>query len=283
MFRESHLIGRIRQRPVHGPGRRLLNWLRARLRHGVGKSQQAFFVTINGHRYKRVVFGDSLQASQVAGALEACRDCVGLPQLVLTQESEVWVRFVDGRQLDPGSPSDRQALADFFAALYAKDPGLVELAETSLHPHLLTDLGFLRDSGILDEVRYRTLRERAGELRPERLWLGYDYVDPVLKNFVINDQGLYAIDIESLQQGVALGSGIAKSGLHWLSDDRHAFLERVCAQPGVPDLAAQQAYVELCLIAGWTKRKLLTGKWSRARAEHFDRFCRIGAESGRDG
>lgn len=283
MFRKAELIGRVRQRPVHGPGRRLLNWLRARLRHGVGKSQQAFFVTINGHSYKRVVFGDSLEASAVAGALEACRDCVGLPELVLIQESEVWVRFVDGRKLDPASQSDRHALMDFFAALYAKDPELVDLAETTLHPRLLIDLGFLRDSGVLDEVRYAMLRERAGQLRPERLWLGYDYVDPVLKNFVINDQGLFAVDIESLQKGVALGTGIAKSGLHWLSDDRQGFLERICAQPGVPDLAAQQAYVELCLVAGWTKRKLLTGKWSRARAGHFDRFLRIGAEPGGDG
>lgn len=270
----AELIGRIRQRPVHGPGRRLLNWFRARLMKGVGKSQQAFFVTINGHRYKRVVFGDSVQAAEVAGVLEACRDRVGLPELVLLQESEVWVRFVEGRRVDPGLASDWEALNDFFAALYARDSRLVDLAETALHSRLLIDLVFLRDSGVFDDARYRKLCDRAEQLRPEQIRLGYDYVDPVLKNFVMNEQGLFAIDIESLHNGVALGSGIAKSGLHWLNDDRQRFLERLAQQPGVPELARQQAYVDLCFVAGWTKRKLLTGKWSRVRPDRFDRFCR---------
>lgn len=274
----AELIGRIRQRPVHGPGRRLLNWVRSRLLSGVGKSQQAFFVTLNGQRYKRVVFGDSAQAAAVAAALEDCRDRVGLPELVLAQENEVWVRFVEGRGVDPGAQSDWLALNDFFAALYAKDPCLVDLAETRLHPRLLIDLGFLRDSGVFDDRRYATLCARAEQLRPARLWLGYDYLDPVLKNFVINDRGLFAVDIESLEAGVALGTGIAKSGLHWLGADRQRFLERLSRQPGVPDLKAQLAYVELCLLAGWTKRKLVTGKWSRVRSERFDRFCGANTE-----
>lgn len=270
----------MRQRPVHGRGRRLLNWFRTRLMKGVGKSQQAFFITINGHRYKRVVFGDSVQAAAVVAALETCRDRVGLPEVVLAQEAEVWVRFVEGRGVDPDSESDWRALNDFFAALYAKDSRLVNLTDTRLHPRLLIDLGFLRDSGVLDEVRYISLQERAEQLRPERLWLGFDYLDPVLKNFVISEQGLFAIDIESLQNDVALGTGIAKSSLHWLGDDRQRFLERLGRQPGVPDLQPQQAYVELCFLAAWTKRKLVTGKWSRVSAARFDRFCRADAEAG---
>ncbi|MFW5815622.1 MAG: hypothetical protein ACOCVP_02080 [Wenzhouxiangella sp.] len=258
---------------MHGPGRRLLNWARSRLLNGVGKSQRAFFVTLNGHRYKRVVCGDSVQAAAVAAALEDCRDVVGLPEVVLAQENEVWVRFVEGRRVEAGTESDWLALNDFFAALYAKEPRLVDLAETRLHPRLLVDLDFLRDSGVLDESRHTTLCGRAEQLRPARLWLGYDYLDPVLKNFVINDQGLFAVDIESLEAGVALGTGIAKSGLHWLGADRQRFLERLCRQPGVPDLKAQLGYVELCLLAAWTKRKLLTGKWSRVRSQPFDRFC----------
>jgi hypothetical protein len=274
------LIGRIRQRPVHGQGRRLLNWVRSQLLGGVGKSQQAFFVTINGHRYKRVVFGDSVQAAEVAAAMEHCCDCVGLPEVVLAQEAEVWVRFVEGRKADPGSSTDWQALNDFFAGLYAKDPRLVDLAETALHRRVLIDLEFLRHSGVLDQARYALLLDQAEQLKPEQVWFGYDYVDPVLKNFVVNERGLFAIDIESLQKGVPLGTGIAKSRLHWLGDDWPRFLARLESHPDVPALASQQAYVTLCFLAGWTKRKLLSGKRSRVKMEHFDRLCGLEPRSG---
>ncbi|MEE4637425.1 MAG: hypothetical protein V2J42_01625 [Wenzhouxiangella sp.] len=279
MVRKAWVIGRIRQRPVHGPGRRLLNWARSRLLSGVGKAQQAYFVSINGHRYKRVVFGDSVQALEVASALESCCDCVGLPEIVLAQEAEIWVRFVEGRKVDSGSNTDWQALNDFFAGLYARGPWQVALAETPLHRRLEIDLEFLRDSGVLDQARYGLLQDRAEQLKPDKIWLGYDYVDPVLKNFVVNDQGLFAIDIESLQKGVALGTGVAKASLHWLGDDWPRFLARLERQPGVPALAGQQPYVALCFLAGWTKRKLLTGKWSRVKAENFDRLAGIEVDS----
>jgi len=273
-FGRAALTARIRQRPVHGPGRRLLDWFRARLRKGVGKSQRAYFVSVNKHRFKRVVFGDRSQAVEVAAALEACRAQVGLPELVLAQEAEVWVRFVEGRKVDPAAESDWNALNDFFGALYAKDSQPVDLTETTLHSRLQIDLGFLRDSGVLDKAQYAALLENAERLAPDQIWLGYDYVDPVLKNFVINDSGLFAIDIESLERDIPLGTGIAKSGLHWLGEDRDRFLNRLRAQPGVPDFASQQDYVELCFLSGWTKRKLLTGKWSRIQADRFDRFRR---------
>jgi len=262
----------IRQQPVHSASRRLLNWVRDRIFKGVGKSQRAYFVTINGHRYKRVVFGDSAQALEVASALEAYRDCVALPQLVLAQENEIWVRFVDGRRPDPGQASDWQALNDFFAALYAKGSYQTDLNATPIHQRLLIDLAFLRDSGVFTGKTQERLALAAERLKPEQIWFGADYVDPVLKNFVVNERGLHVIDIESLQSPVVLGTGLAKSGLHWLGQRQHEFFERLLGQTGVPDLRPQQEYVELSFIAGWTKRKLLTGKWSRVKAERFERF-----------
>lgn len=263
---------RIRQQPVHGASRRLLNWVRSRVFKAVGKSQKAFFVTINGHRYKRVIFGDSVQAREVASALEACRDWVGLPELVLAQENEIWFRFIDGRRPDPGQQSDWQALNDFFAALYANGSYLTDLDATPIHRRLLIDLAFLRDSGVFDREKRDRLIEIAERLKPKQVWLGVDYVDPVLKNFVVNEQGLYVIDIESLQSQVLLGTGLAKSSLHWLGQQKHAFFERLLSQTGVPDLRPQQDYVELSFLSGWTKRKLLTGKGSRVQAERFAQF-----------
>ena len=265
-------MARIHQKPVHRLSRRLLNWFRSRVFKGVGKSQDAYFVTINGHRYKRVVFGDSRQAAAVASALEDYRQCVGLPELVLSEENEIWVRFVEGRKPDPEQASDWQALNDFFAALYATDHYQVDLDSTSLHQQLLIDLTFLRDCGIFDAEQHERLADRAEQLKPEQIWLGADYVDPVLKNFVVNERGLFVIDIESLQSGVMLGTGVAKSSLHWLGRDSQAFFDRLVGQKGVPDLRPQKDYVELSFLSGWTKRKLLTGKWSRVQTRRFERF-----------
>lgn len=262
-------MARIRQKPVHRASRRLLDWFRSRVLAAATKSQRAFFVTINGHLYKRVVLGDSRQAAEVAGAIEDYRHCVGLPELVLAHESEVWVRFIEGRKPDPSRDSDWRALNSFFAALYASGSYQVDLADTPIHERLLIDLGFLCDSGVLDRDQQKTLAQTAERLRPRRIWLGADYVDPVLKNFVVNEQGLFAIDIESLHSNVALGTGVAKSGLHWLKEDRQRFYERLLSRSGVPDLRPQQDYVELSFLAGWTKRKLLTGKWSRVQVERF--------------
>jgi hypothetical protein len=265
-------MARIRQKPVLGVPRRLLNWFRSQAFKGVGKTQDAYFVTINGHRYKRVVFGDSHQAAAVADALESYRRCVGLPELILSQENEVWVRFVEGRKPDPEQAEDWLALNDFFAALYAADHYQIDLDSTPLHERLLVDLAFLRDCGIFDGEQHARLADCAERLKPEQIWLGADYVDPVLKNFVVNDRGLFVIDIESLHCGVMLGTGVAKSSLHWLGRDSQAFFERLLDHKGVPDLRPQKDYVELSFLSGWTKRKLLTGKWSRVQTKRFERF-----------
>lgn len=263
---------RIEQKNVHGLPRRFLNWFRRLFLNGAGKAQSAFFVTINNVRYKRVVFGDSSQAADVADALELHRHHVALPQLVFVHENEVWVRFVEGRKPDIADHADWCALNDFFASLYASGYRQVELARTEIHNRLLIDLRFLMDSAVIKKTQYEGLIRAANEIRPQHVWLGSDYVDPVLKNFVIGDDGLVAIDIESIQSEVPLGTGLAKSALHWLGSDRDAFMERLITQPGVPDLRPQWPYVELSFLAAWTKRKLLTGKFSRVRSERFEAF-----------
>lgn len=267
------MIARIGHRSAHSLGRRLLDAIRGRFVGGVGKSQSVYFVTVNGRRFKRVVFGDSYQAEQVEACLERVSRVAGFPRLVLRHENELWSEFVAGARPAPSRPADFDALARFYGAVLGCEPRQHALASTSWPMRLENDLWFLGEAGILDTSRVEALLQHGRSLQPERIWMGFDYVDPPLKNFVLADHGLVAIDLEALQDQQLLGTGIAKCRLHWLDDDAryHQFLDQVQAA-GAPDLSAQLGFVELSLLAGWTKRKLLTGKVGRVDARRFDRF-----------
>ena len=265
------MIGRFSHRPAHSLARRLVDGLRSRLVGGIGKSQSVYFVNILGQRYKRVVFGDSRLAEVVEANLEAVGWGAGLPRLVLRHENEIWLEYVTGRALDVRQAGDLQALAEFFATLYRHDSRQLPVAQTHLHTRLQTDLAFLGDAGVLPRQRVGQLLEAADGLKPEFIWSGFDYVDPVTKNFVVAPRGLVAIDVESLQAGQPLGTGVAKSRVHWLGDGADEFIARIIAA-GAPDFREQFRYVELCFLAAWTKRKLFAGKRRHIDPERFTCF-----------
>jgi len=264
------MIARFTHRPAHPLGRRLLDAFRGRFLGGLGKSQRVWFVTIEGRRYKRIEYGDSAQARAVVEAVRAGQEVIPLPKLVHEHENELWFEFVDGQRPDAANPTHRAALARLFARMHAAQPRHAELQQTGLQTALLTDLEFLCHCRVLDESRYRLLRARAQQLAPDTLWLGMDYVDPALKNFVMRDGEAVIIDLESLKLDNPLGTGIAKSVLHWLGNERDDFAARV-VESGAPDFRDQLDYVQLCLVSGWTKRKLLAGKRRRIDPAHFDR------------
>lgn len=265
------MMGRIGHRSLHSLPRRLLDAFRAAFLGGIGKSQRVYLVRFRGQRYKRVVFGDSYQADLVATNIEQLGSGIGLPGLILQHENELWVEFIDGPKPRADNESDHQALVEFFARLYAHAPQIRSLAATPWHGRLENDLEFLHRSTVLDKARYRALCESAERLRPVEVLEGFDYLDPALKNFVISDRGLVAIDLESLQGKQLLGTGIAKATLHWLDTNNESFLNRLI-DCGAPDFRPQMGYVTLLLLAGWTKRKLIFGKRHRVDPARFDRF-----------
>lgn len=265
------MIGRFGHRSAHSLGRRTLYALRSYFLGGVSKAQAVYFVEHRGHRYKRVVFGDSRQAELVELNMQAVAVASALPRLILRHEREVWVEFVHGRALDPTSATDLTELATFYADLYRGGAHHVALADTAWHEKLQTDLWFLARSGVLASSRAEEITRHAEDIKPETVWQGYDYVDPVAKNFVVATDGLKAIDIESFQADQLLGTGIAKAGIHWPDFGADDFVARMI-ECGAPDFRAQQRYTELCFIAGWTKRKVLTGKHRYIQPERFDGF-----------
>jgi hypothetical protein len=265
------MIGRFGHRPANPLARRLVDRFRLLFLGGIGKAQSVYFVDVRGQRYKRVVFGDSRQAEIVESNLERLGASAGLPGLVLRHENEIWLEFVHGRAVDAQRPEDFQALAELFAAFYRHDSKALPSGQTRLQARLLSDLSFLADAGVLSRPRAVALAATADSLLPESIWLGFDYVDPVIKNFVMAPRGLVAIDVESVQAEQPLGTGVAKCRVHWLGDRDGEFVERIIAA-GAPDFRDQLRYVELCFLAAWTKRKLLSGKRGLVDPQRFASF-----------
>ncbi|MDZ7839982.1 MAG: hypothetical protein U5R46_04045 [Gammaproteobacteria bacterium] len=237
-----------------------------------GKRQKAYFLTLHGHHFKRLILGDAWQAERIERELERFQGENGFPPLIVRHENELLLRYVDGRPFDPADPADREALARFYARLYRKSPRRESAQALPLTARLHRDLRFLADVGVLDQPDVPALQARAASLQPDQVWLGYDYVDPVAKNFVLTDAGMVAVDVESLVSDEVLGTGIAKARVHWLADAQtKAFLEAI-ASAGGPDLGAQLPWVELCFLAGWTKRKVLQGKHGFVQPPLLKRF-----------
>lgn len=254
----KYWLGSLFHRNAHSLPRRVYFAFLRRLRSVFRKRQAVYFVNINGRRYKRVVLGDSLEAQQVESALMALPDGVRFPPLIHRHENELLMAFAPGRRFDSRRPEDRDAMAGFLGALYGHDRQAV--SPGSMVRRLDIDLDFLVDVALIDRDLADRLAQRAAEVRPEQVLVGIDYVDPVEKNFVVDDEGICAIDVESLRCNQPLGTGIAKAAVHWLAREHMAeFVARVEQAGNVP-VADQLEFVEICFLVGWTKRKLLQGK-----------------------
>jgi hypothetical protein len=237
------------------------------------KSQQLRFVDFQGHRYKRIMLRDSYLASLIEHALESFGPTPHLPPLAARYEHEIWTEFIPGRPLQPQRDADIAALVTCFATLYCRAPQTVALAETPFPYRLWSDLRFLHRTGLISASQHDGLSELADAWAPWEVWLGFDYTDPVIKNFIIrdDDRRACAVDVESLEPQTLLGWGIAKAKARWLGEDTSGFLDRLAAQ-GSPDVRAYFRYVELCFLARWTKTGFLEQKWRYVQPERLTRL-----------
>ena len=248
-------------------------FLRALLR----KSQRVRFVTINGQRFKRVRACDSYVASAIARNLELFSTSGYFPSLVTRYEEEVWDEYVAGKRPLPNATFAAQ-LADFYALLYRQEPRLIPIEDTPCVGRLQRDLRFLKQVGFIAAERHRQLSSAAARLAPREAWVGFDYMDPVLKNFVLTPEQdrLCVIDVESVFDGNLIGSGIAKARVHWLTPALLEVLrQRLAEQPAVPDFFGYFPFIELQFLAQWTKTKFLTGKRKYLDAERFEKFLEL--------
>jgi hypothetical protein len=244
-----------------------------RLRGGsLHKNHRVEIVQIGAGQYKRIQFADSIEPARVATALRQLRGTPLFPELLHHQEGELWLRFVTGRALRP--KEELPAVLAFFAQLYAAQSYTQETAALADYTQLDSDLRFLVETGVVAQDTAREFRELAPKLEPPRLRIGFDYIDPLPKNFVLSEHGVIGIDVEALQGGVPLGSGLAKLLLRWPSDTGSSSqVLATLAEQGC-DLRAQFAWIQLHFLVQYTKQKVLQRKPRLVRAQALQNFLR---------
>lgn len=254
-------------------GRRLVRSFWRLLGSRPQKSSRARFATIGGGRFKRVSFGDSWIASKVEHSLQSFADVALFPPLIARYEAEIWVDYVEGRRPRGDDPRFVELLAEFFATLYRRAPRLVRLAETGAPVRLERDLRFLERVGVIGETLAADLGRTAARLAPDEVWVGFDYVDPVLKNFVVVPGGerLCAVDVEALSGDEILGTGVARALARWAEPHREALLDRILSD-GSPDFGPYFGYVELSFTAAYTALMVLERKWRFVEPARFEPF-----------
>ena len=235
------------------------------------KSHQVELVERDGQRFKRVIFDSAEAAGQCARLLTQLAPMDRFVPLHRHREGVVEVDFIDGPLARAGR--DEAGLQAFFVDLYAgQGADQVSLEASNLMADLAANLDFLVEHRLLGRDRRDALWQAAQREAPDRLWLGADYIDPVLKNFVKRaDQRMIAIDIEALVGGLPLGSGLAKARLRWMRDEPSHLFSQVKTAGG-PDLSSQYRVVELAFLAGYFRQKIIQKKPRHLHLPAFDRW-----------
>lgn len=254
--------------------RRWWRRLHLRLRSARGtavKSHRVDVTTIAGRRYKRVTFKHASEAMRVAGNLERVAPLGRFPGLVHWHENSLWVQYLEGATLEPRRSAHSEGVVDFFAALYGFAPYRIQLDDTPIHQRLLADLGFLEDAALLPRSLVDSLLETAEARRPVDAWMGFDYLDPLARNFVAGGSGTMAIDVEALEADRLLGMGLAKARLRWLDVERSSLLEKL-ERGGAPDIATQIDYAALSFLAAYARQQFFRGRPRRINPGDFRRL-----------
>jgi hypothetical protein len=138
---------------------------------------------------------------------------------------------------------------------------------------LYQDLHFLRQINVLTQDSYQDLQAAAHDLIPEKVWVGHEYTDPVLKNFIARKENgrICVVDVDGLAGNQLLGIGVAKACVRWLGPYRSLFFSSLAKQ-GAPDFQKYFSFVELCFLAKWMKRAFLEHDWKVMDSTLFERF-----------
>lgn len=240
------------------------------------KAKSLHFVTINGQQFKRLVFCDSYLAFEIERNLECFRGGGIFPNIVIRYEREIWVEFVPGQLIREIDEPLVEKMAIFYSRLYSEAPRLVETNKTIFPDRLDRDLYFLNQVGIVSDGLLVELRKSVDILCPNHCWIGFDYTDPVKKNFVLHPttQMLCAIDVEGLVNEHLIGMGAAKALVRWLNPFKNEFL-RLLTTKGVPDIQAYYGFIELCFLAQWMKRAFFERDWKAIKPAYFEGYRRL--------
>ena len=240
------------------------------------KAKGIYFVQINGKRFKRMTYCDSFQTSMLEQHLHCFVDTPYFPSIATRYEHELWLTFVEGKIVEKVDESFLLKFVDFYATLYAKGPKLLETKETMFPQQLHQDLKFLGQVGVLSAEEESALDLCAQQLVPQHVWVGYDFTDPVLKNFVLATPGLQlcAVDVEGLAHHQLIGMGLGKAFALWGKEHQDHILTQLLKR-NVPDFVSYFPFIELSFLAKWTKRSFFEHKWKFVNAKVFEKFHNV--------
>jgi len=237
------------------------------------KAKSLHVVTVNGQKFKRLILCDSYLAAELERYLDCFVESGYFPPLVARYEREIWLEYVEGTRIEAVDEPFVEQVAEFYAMVYAADSRLVETTRTPFPARLSQDLRFLSQVGALSQSVSLDLQDAIPTLMPKQVWVGYEYTDPVLKNFILlpDRQGLCVVDVDGLAKDQLLGMGVAKACVRWLGPHQERFFGHL-SRPDVPDFHPYFSFVELCFLAKWTKWAFLEHKWKVIQPTLFERF-----------
>jgi hypothetical protein len=235
------------------------------------RQKHARRVHLGGHPFKRLTLPDSHTASVVAQSLTPFRDTGIFPRLVAVEDNEMLLEFVNGAPLpEPIDRSYTEKFIEFFSVIYSVDRRRVKLSETDFERELCESLDFLVDVSILAPALRDQLVASLERITPNEVWVGYDFLDPLPKNFILADDGrLVAIDVEDLRPDRLVGGGVAKWLLRALPEGRETLLDGLASR-AMLELRPEMPFIELHFLAQWTQRAFLKGSEKLIDASLFE-------------
>jgi hypothetical protein len=237
------------------------------------RGKRVRLIRLNGQRYKRLTLPDSYVAQAVAANLDRFREHRIFPRVITVMDQELVLEFVEGTPLpEPITPPIVDQLVRFFSILYDEDRRAVKLAETAFERELRDDLDFLANVSVLSHPARADLHASVDRIAPNEVWVGYDFMDALRKNFVLTDDGRFvAIDVEDLLADQLIGGGMTKAVVRMATNQRERLLDGLAARTGL-DLRPAMPFIELHFLARWTKQVFLKGSAKLISPELFDPY-----------
>lgn len=234
-------------------------------------------------QYKKVVFSDHARAAKAQYDLELFGPSMHIPALRSVQDNEVTVDYVAGRALDRIDAGVIDKLTDFYAAIYQRGAKLKPLPQTQVLSRFEDNLHLLVDLGVLSPAVAAGLRQKAVQMAPEQVWMGFDYTDPVKNNLLLTEPGqvICAIDIKNLRSDYLIGCGVAKARRRWLDDSMQVEFFRQLQAKGAPEFESYFPFIQLFDQVQRVTNKLLAEsrmktskklKMARKKSLGFDDF-----------
>jgi len=229
------------------------------------KRMDVSFVSLGKKQYKRITCIDNYTPIHMQDLLAQVARSRYFPKTLIRYENEIWVEFVAGDIVKKIDAPFIQQITAFYSYLYqraskSKDPeNFVGAA--------LIDLEFLMDMELFSEHEHKQLRHLLLNSAPEKAWVGLDYTDALLKNFVQEEGSnrLVAIDVESLQENRLIGFGLAKAHTTWMTQEQFEQIIAEMRTNETPDFYNYYLFVLLCFRARWLKSLFLRNKMKRIK------------------